>query len=87
MPGTPWIDPYKEANANRIALKTGQDTLANICANKGLDWKDVMEQRAAELAYIKQLEAEYGITMEGGNNNATATEQQESSSATNATES
>lgn len=87
MPGQPWIDPLKEANANRIALKTGQDTLANICANKGLDWKDVMEQRAAELAYRKKLEAEYGITMEGGNNNATATGQQESSSTTNAAES
>ena len=87
MPGQPWIDPLKEANANRIALKTGQDTLANICANKGLDWKDVMEQRAAELAYIKKLEAEYGIKMEGGNNNATATGQQESSNSTNAVES
>lgn len=46
-----------------------------------------MEQRAAELAYIKKLEAEYGIKMEGGNNNATATGQQEPSNSTNAVES
>ncbi len=44
-PGWEWIDPQKEANANKIALETGQTTLAEICAGYGQDWKDVLKQR------------------------------------------
>lgn len=74
--GQPWIDPVKEANANKIILDAGLGTLADICAKQGQDWRDVLTQRAAELAYIKQLEAEYEISMKGGiteNDNAEAT--------------
>lgn len=69
-PGWSWIDPMKEANANKISIATGQDNLANICARVGYDWREILEQRAKELAYQKQLEEKYGITMsiEGGNN-------------------
>jgi lambda family phage portal protein len=67
-PGWSWIDPVKEANANKIAMATGQDNLANICARVGYDWREILEQRAKEFAYKKELEAKYGITMdiEGG---------------------
>lgn len=48
-PGTPWIDPLKEAKANQIALDTCQDTLANMCAqNGGQDWQEVIAQRGRE---------------------------------------
>lgn len=64
--GQPWIDPLKEANANKTILDSGLGTLADICAKQGQDWRDVLTQRATELAYMKQLEVEYGISMEGG---------------------
>ncbi|MGG4346452.1 phage portal protein [Paenibacillus lautus] len=54
-PGYNWIDPAKEANANKTALETNQDTLARICAERGEDWRDVLKQRAAELKYQKEL--------------------------------
>lgn len=66
LPGWSWIDPVKEVNANQIAIASGQDTLAAICASRGQDWQDVMRQRAKELALQKELEAEYGVSFTGG---------------------
>lgn len=54
-PGSTWIDPKKEADANKIALDSNQDTLARICAERGEDWRDVVVQRAAEINLINEL--------------------------------
>lgn len=53
MPGMDWIDPIKEANANKIALESNLTTLQQICAAKGQDWREVIDQRAREVRYIK----------------------------------
>lgn len=59
-PGSTWIDPKKEADANKIALESNQDTLARICAERGEDWRDVVVQRAAEINLINELIGERG---------------------------
>lgn len=56
-----WIDPQKEANANRIALATGQKTFKQIAAEQGRDWKEQIEEIAEVLNYAKEL----GIDMGG----------------------
>jgi lambda family phage portal protein len=61
-PGWSWIDPLKEVNANKIALSTGQNTLAQICAEQGTDWRDVLKQRAKETKMAQEL----GIDISGG---------------------
>jgi lambda family phage portal protein len=61
--GWSWIDPLKEVNANKAAIAEGMDTLANICGARGLDWKEVLKQRAKELEFAKDL----GINLGGGN--------------------
>ncbi len=61
-PGWSWIDPVKEVNANKTALETGQDTLARICAERGLDWKEVMMQKAKEQKFAQEL----GLNLTGG---------------------
>lgn len=61
-PGWSWIDPIKEVKANQTAIDTGQDTLARICAERGLDWREVLKQRAREIQYYKEL----GIEITGG---------------------
>lgn len=69
-PGWSWIDPLKEVKANQTAIETGQATLAQICAEQGMDWRDVLKQRAAEEAYKKQLADQYktdGEKSESGN--------------------
>lgn len=60
--GWEWIDPQKEANANKIALETGQVTLQKICASRGEDWREVIRQRAKE----HELMREYGIEPPSG---------------------
>lgn len=49
-----WIDPLKEANANKIALETNQTTLAEIAGNTGNDWREIIDQRAREIEYMKE---------------------------------
>jgi lambda family phage portal protein len=57
----PWIDPYKESNANMIALQTGQKTYKQIAAENGRDWRDQVDDMAEVLDYGK----EKGIDMGG----------------------
>jgi len=53
-PGMKWIDPLKEANANRVALETNQTTLAEIAGNTGNDWREIVDQRAIEIEYMRE---------------------------------
>lgn len=54
-PGRGWIDPVKEAKASKIRLDTGLSTLEDECATQGLDWEEVLEQRAREQAKMREL--------------------------------
>lgn len=66
--GWSWIDPLKEATANKIALETGQETLAHIAAAQGQDWREVIAQRGREL---EAMRAAGILTQNGGGANAT----------------
>lgn len=77
-PGWSWIDPLKEVTANAKALDTGQDTLANICAQRGSDWREMLQQRAQEIKLAKDL----GIDLTGGGKSAGAQQTGNGASAT-----
>lgn len=53
--GVEHVDPAKEANAQATRLANNTTTLAHECARQGLDWEDVLRQRAAELALMREL--------------------------------
>jgi lambda family phage portal protein len=55
-----WIDPYKEANANKIALATGQKTFKQIAAENGQDWRDVIDDMAEAIDYAKEKGIDLG---------------------------
>lgn len=57
MPGRKWIDPKKEADANRIALETNQQTLAQIVGAQGRDWREHID----EIAEIRKYAIEKGV--------------------------
>lgn len=57
-PGWDWIDPLKEANANKIALETAQTTLQKICASRGEDYRDVLAQWQREKKQLAEFAAE-----------------------------
>ena len=67
-----WIDPVKEANANKIAVATGQKTVADLWREDGRDYKDVIK----EMKEIQDYAAEIGLKSDlvylsgGGDNNA-----------------
>ena len=53
--GMPWIDPLKEASGNKVALETGQTNLATICAARGENWRDILDQRGKEIQYMREI--------------------------------
>ncbi len=54
-PGRGWVDPVKEAQACQIRMEIGLSTLEAECAGQGLDWEEVLEQRAREKERMKEL--------------------------------
>jgi lambda family phage portal protein len=54
-PGRGWIDPVKEAEAAELRVQGYFSTLEMECAEQGLDWNEVLEQRALENARMMQL--------------------------------
>lgn len=53
--GRGWVDPTKEATAAQIRMEIGVSTLEQECAEQGLDWEDVAEQRAYERQRLDEL--------------------------------
>jgi lambda family phage portal protein len=53
--GRGWVDPVKEADAAKIRMESGLSTLELECAEQGLDWEEVLEQRAREKARMESL--------------------------------
>lgn len=50
------VDPVKEASAQEKRLLVNNTTnLAEECAAQGLNWREVIEQRAEELRYMREL--------------------------------
>lgn len=51
----PYVDRYREAQADKIDLENGTTTRTNIVARKeGAEWKDMIELRATEEDLIKE---------------------------------
>ena len=48
-----WIDPSKEATANKIAIETAQKTFKQIAAENGNDWRDMVDDMAEVAKYAK----------------------------------
>lgn len=49
-----WIEPVKEATANKIALQTGQKTFPELCAEYGRDWKEAIDEMAEAARYGRE---------------------------------
>lgn len=58
-PGRGWIDQVKEAQAANIRIASNFSTLEAECAEQGLDWREVLEQRAMELKEMERLSIPY----------------------------
>ena len=56
-----WIDPAKEANANKTALQTGEKTFAELASENGRDWKEQID----EMAEIQEYAEQKGVVVGG----------------------
>ncbi len=56
----PWIDPQKEANADKTALATGQKTFKEISAERGRDWRKQIDDMSEVIGYAKQKGIDLG---------------------------
>lgn len=54
-PGRGYVDKAKEAQGDLIMLDGNMTTQQKICAEQGMHWKEVMDQRAVELDYAAKL--------------------------------
>lgn len=53
--GRGWVDPMKEAQASGERVRNNVSTLEREAAEQGLDWEEVLEQRAREEAHARAL--------------------------------
>ncbi|MCA8195468.1 phage portal protein [Burkholderia vietnamiensis] len=49
-----WVDPVRERQGAILGLDGGLSTLKRECAEQGLDWEEVIAQRAIEVRAFKQ---------------------------------
>lgn len=49
------VDPKKEAEAEAIQIASNTATIAEVCQKRNKDWRQVLRQRAAEVAAMKEL--------------------------------
>lgn len=53
--GRGWVDPMKEAEASGERVRNNVSTLEREAAEQGLDWEEVLDQRAREETHAKKL--------------------------------
>lgn len=59
--GRGWVDPFKEARAADMRLKTKISTLSDECGEQGRDWREQVEQDAREQAYQREQYEALGL--------------------------
>lgn len=55
FPSWDWVDPRADTDAIVNMRTSGLSNLADICAKRGQDWRDFIDQSAEEFLYIKEI--------------------------------
>lgn len=53
--GPPMLDPTKERQGQLMGWNLGADSLAEICAEEGDDWRDKIREKAREIAFMREM--------------------------------
>jgi lambda family phage portal protein len=75
--GWDWVDPKKDVDADIASIRSGQNTLKDSAAKRGRDWRDIIDQRAAEIAYAKERGVPIDLTTSGAGGVEGATQNEE----------
>lgn len=57
--GWPWIDPLNDMQAAGLEVQMGLNSLQRLCAERGRDFEEILQERAEEL----RLAEEYGVPL------------------------
>lgn len=60
-PGWQWVDPMNEVQANVEATSNGLKSLQQIASEQGYYWRDMLTQRAAEIAAAQEIAESAGV--------------------------
>ncbi|MDF2631426.1 MAG: phage portal protein lambda family [Caproiciproducens sp.] len=82
-PGWAWIDPLKDVKATREEIDAGLATVADKCAERGDDWRDVYMQLKREQDYAKELGLNINILANKGGITQSATAEQQNTNVGN----
>ncbi len=52
--GFDWIDPLKDVQGELIEVAAGVNSLTRMCAERGLDFEEIVEERAEEIRILEQ---------------------------------
>lgn len=63
--GTPWLDKLKEANGDAVALYNGTDSRQRQCKKHGLNFFEIIDEQAEEVAYAKAKGIDLVVGMPG----------------------
>lgn len=63
--GWDWVDPVKDGEADIQSTRAGMNTLADVAAKRGKDWRDLIDQRAIEIAYAREKGVPIDLTAGG----------------------
>lgn len=63
--GWDWVDPLKDGQATILKLQNGLSTYAAELAAQGLDFEEVIDERAREQAYIDSKKIKLGTDIKG----------------------
>jgi lambda family phage portal protein len=63
--GWDWVDPKKDVDADTSAIRSAQSTLKASAAKRGEDWREIIDQRAAEIEYARKKGVPLDFTTSG----------------------
>ncbi|MDT8070951.1 MAG: phage portal protein [Terriglobia bacterium] len=63
--GWDWVDPRRDVDADIAAVRAGMTSLKQVCAKRGFDWREVLEQRAKENTFAEGLGLSLDFTTSG----------------------
>jgi lambda family phage portal protein len=70
--GAPVIDEIKHATAIEIGLRSGELSHRDVQGDRGRDWREHLEQRVREAAYLRDLAQRAGVDLAGFTNGQAA---------------
>jgi capsid protein len=60
-----YIDKENEVKGDILSVNANMDTLERIAASRGMHWKEMIDQRATEIAYCKKKGVEPNVVIPG----------------------